>query len=209
MTEVEELLAAFLKFQRSGTNARLSVECHAGKVWATLHVNINELHPPPPPRQEHQHYAHRRATPSRLRRRARRAAARDHAAVEAVATKVIPIDEDEKNTGKTEDSVEETDVDIPPTAVQAVSMSTQHKHRAVHAVSKPNDDDDSTVVVEKEEQFYPKEISQERLFSRLNALAQPWPSPRAPSNQCEKCGKSFGSNRALTNHRTREHLQDL
>ena len=93
-------------------------------------------------------------------------------------------------------------MNIPPTAVQAVSMSTQHKHQAVHAVCKPNDDDDSTVVVEKEE------ISQEQLFSRLNALA-PWPSPRAPSNKCEKCGKSFGSNRALTNHRTREHLQDL
>ena len=208
MTEVEELFATFLKLQRSGKNARLNVECHAGKVWAALHVDIYQP-PSPTPQQQHQHHPHRRATPSRLRRRARRAAARDHAAVEAVATKVIPIDEDEKNTGKTEDSVEETDVDIPPTAVQAVSMSTQHKHRAVHAVSKPNDDDDdSTVVVEKEEQFYPKEISQERLFSRLNALA-PWPSPRAPSNQCEKCGKSFGSNRALTNHRTREHLQDL
>ena len=202
MTEVEELFATFLKFQRSGKNARLNVECHAGKVWAALHVDIYQP-PSPTPQQQHQHHhPHRRATPSRLRRRARRAAARDHAAVEAVATKVIPMDEDERNTGKTEDSIEETDVNIPPTAVQAVSMSTQHKHQAVHAVCKPNDDDDSTVVVEKEE------ISQEQLFSRLNALA-PWPSPRAPSNQCEKCGKSFGSNRALTNHRTREHLQDL
>ena len=112
MTEVEELLAAFLKFQRSGTNARLSVECHAGKVWATLHVNINnQTHPPPPPWQEHQHHAHRRATPSRLRRRARRAAARDHAAAEAVVTKLIPVDdEDVKKTCETVYSVEEPDV---------------------------------------------------------------------------------------------------
>ena len=30
-------------------------------------------------------------------------------------------------------------------------------------------------------------------------------TPKVPSNQCEKCGKTFGSNRALKTHMTKEH----
>ena len=83
MTEAEELFATFQKLWRSGTNARLNVECHAGKVWASLHVSINL--PQPSPHQK-------RSSPSRLRRRARRAATRAQAAGQAVPSEVIPVD---------------------------------------------------------------------------------------------------------------------
>ena len=66
------------------------------------------------------------------------------------------------------------------------------------------------VEVDKEELVHP--------LSKPNVLARPWPSGqqvemyrdnkpivRSHSNQCEKCGKTFGSNRALRNHLTREH----
>ena len=68
------------------------------------------------------------------------------------------------------------------------------------------------------------EEEDEQPVSKLNVLARPWPSGqqvdiqrdnkpivRMPSNQCEICGKTFGSNRALRNHMTREHehLPDL
>ena len=202
MTEVEELFATFLKFQRSGRDARLNVECHTGNVYASLHVNIYQPHPPPSPGQ-HQHHPHRRATPSRLRRRERRAAARDHAAVEAVATKLIPVDEDEKKASETLDSDEEADVNKCPTAAQAVCVDIPNNN------DDDENDDTNTVVMENDELQYPEEIIQEQPLSSLNVLAKPWPNPRAPSNQCDKCGKSFGSNRALTNHVAREHLQDL
>ena len=50
MTEAEELIALFKKCWRSGTNARLNLECHAGKVWATLNVTFSQ--PPPFPHQQ-------------------------------------------------------------------------------------------------------------------------------------------------------------
>ena len=90
-----------------------------------------------------------------------------------------------------------------PTAAQAVYV-----HKPNNKDDDENDDT-TTVVMKSDEQQCPEGSIQEHSFSSLNALAKPWPSPRAPSNQCEKCGKSFGSNRALTNHVAREHLLDL
>ena len=66
-------------------------------------------------------------------------------------------------------------------------------------------------------------ILQQQPPSRLNVLAEPWPNvsdefcrddiylqlQSGPSNQCEKCGKSFGSNRALSNHIRREHVENI
>ena len=52
------------------------VECHAGQAWISLHKSLG--YPPPPPQyvcQPSQHQSHRRASPSRLRRRAKRAQA--------------------------------------------------------------------------------------------------------------------------------------
>ena len=93
MTEAEELFATFQKFWQSGKNARLHVECHAGKVWASLHVSINL--PQPSPHQK-------RSSPSRLRRRARRAATRAQAAEQAVVSKVISV-----NNSKNDETVDE------------------------------------------------------------------------------------------------------
>ena len=76
MTDVTtELLTKFNQFCRAGKNARLSLECRDGQVWAYLHVQLPRHHAAPA-----QH--HRRPGPSRLRRRARRAAARKNAAEE-------------------------------------------------------------------------------------------------------------------------------
>ena len=84
--------------------------------------------------------------------------------------------------------------------------------------SKPiaNKDDVVTVV----ENIAKDQQTEEALLlfatSTLNVLARPWhsrqhqeimnhPTPQVPFNQCVKCGKTFGSNRALRTHMTKEH----
>ena len=203
MTEAEELFATFQKLWRSGTNARLHVECHAGKVCASLHVSFNLPQPSP----------HRkRSSPSRLRRRARRAATRAQAAGQAVASEVITVDNSKND--ETVDSLEEAGGDKPQTVTQTVLSDNQSQQKAVQARPTANgsDTDSAADVVEANEEEVVQPIS------KLNVLARPWPSGqqeeihqdskpivRVPSNQCEKCGKTFGSNRALRNHLTREH----
>ena len=208
MTEAEELFATFQKFWQSGKNARLNIECHTGKVWASLHVSINLPQPSP---------HHKRSSPSRLRRRARRAATRAHAAGQAVASEEISVDNSKDD--ETVDSFEQAGANKLHTVAQTVLSDNQTQQKAVQAGPTPNSSDDDSaedVVEEDEEVLHP--------ISKLNVLARPWPSEqqveihrdnkpivRVPSNQCEKCGKTFGSNRALRNHLTREHehLPDL
>ena len=213
MTEAEELFATFQKLWRSGTNARLHVECHAGKVCASLHVSFNLPQPSP----------HRkRSSPSRLHRRARRAATRAQATGQAAPSEVIPLDKSKND--ETVDSFEKAGSDKLHAVEQTVLSDNQPQQKAVQAGPTPNGSDDDSrddsakdvVVADEEEVVNP--------ISKLNVLARPWPIGqkvelhrdnkaivRVPSNQCEKCGKTFGSNRALRNHVTREHehLPDL
>ena len=172
MTEVEELYATFQKFWRTGKNARLNVECHAGKVWASLHVSVPQS--PPSPQQQYRHHLPRRPTPSRLRRRARRAAARAHAAVEAVASKM-----NDRIISETGNSVEEADVgDKSLTAAQAVNVAIQPPNKTVPAAIKPNNHDTTADVVEADDNLYQEETLQEHESpsSSRNVLARPWPS---------------------------------
>ena len=77
--EASEIFSKFQHFWRAGTNARLSMECHAGQVWMSLHVHL----PSPLPQKQQQHHP-RRPGPYRLRRRARRAKAREQTAEKVV-----------------------------------------------------------------------------------------------------------------------------
>ena len=133
MTEAEELFATFQKLWRSETNACLNVECHAGKVWASLHVSINL--PQPSPHQK-------RSSPSRLRRRARRAATRAHAAGQAVASEVITVDNSKDD--ETVDSLEKADQ--LHTVAQTVLSENQSQQKAVQAGPTPDGSDDDKLI---------------------------------------------------------------
>ena len=106
---------------------------------------------------------------------------------------------------------------------------TAEQAAAVAVKSNPLTNNDVVTVVETtaEEEDKDKNPSTMRPFSTLNVLARPWsssqhqemminfgkdefhqdnhPTPQVPSNQCGKCGKTFGSNRALKSHMTKEH----
>jgi hypothetical protein len=73
-------LLQFYSLWQAGNDARLNLECHAGKaqIHLQLHLHLQPQphhHPPPPPQQPRLHLG-----PSQLRRRARRELARATAA---------------------------------------------------------------------------------------------------------------------------------
>ena len=199
-------------------------ECHAGQVWANLHVHL--LHPPP--QQQYQRH-HRHVGPSRLRRRERRAAARANAAVEAAATveaiATVEVaatvgDSKKKKDDKCEDSVENIDENVSPLKAEQAS-GIQHE-----ATRKSNSNDETSAAVGKavEQRTDKRErVLQQQPLTMLNVLAKPWPNvcnefcgddiylqvQSGPSNQCKKCGKSFGSNRALSKHIRKEHMENI
>ena len=128
MTMATELFNQFQTYWQAGTDARLNLECHAGKVWMTLQINLH--HPPPPPPLHRQHQHQSRQSPSRLKRRAKRAEAR-RAAAKAAASEV------------TKDvAVQTDDADNPsacpvnsPSVPLPTSVDEQHHHPAAGEVA--------------------------------------------------------------------------
>ena len=73
---LQDFIVTFCTKWRAGTNARMVVECHAGQAWILLHKSLG--YPPLLPqydRQPPQPQTHHKASPSRLRHRAKRAQA--------------------------------------------------------------------------------------------------------------------------------------
>jgi hypothetical protein len=76
VTELDTFVQKFKNLWQSGLNAHLDVNTHAGKAWVSLHVQLEQAPGP----LYHPLFSNKpgrsRDTPSRQRRRARRAAAR-------------------------------------------------------------------------------------------------------------------------------------
>jgi hypothetical protein len=83
--ELHSFVNKFCNLWSIGKSARLDVECQAGQATVNLQLNLD--HQSVPPQQEHQR---KPVIPSRLRRPARRAKARDEAAANAAhATEAV------------------------------------------------------------------------------------------------------------------------
>ena len=87
-TELDTFVFKFKHLWKAGLDAHLDLECHAGQAWVGIRVRLGQdpgpnhhHHIPPQPRKT-------RDGPSRQRRRARRAAARQYHAGEAVKENV-------------------------------------------------------------------------------------------------------------------------
>ena len=76
-SEIESFITKFRVLWNSGLDAHLEVNSHAGQAWVSLRVRLGH---DPGPLQPHHQFEHppskSRNSPSRQRRRARRAAAR-------------------------------------------------------------------------------------------------------------------------------------
>ena len=119
MTDVTaELLSKFQEFRRAGINARLNLECHGRHAWANLHVQLPH-HPAPPAQYQ------RRPGPSRLRRRARRAEARKHAAEAAAQND----DCTEKVALRVADTLQLADAAVEAAAADILPLSLPEVHQ--------------------------------------------------------------------------------
>ena len=130
--QLSNILTKFCHEWQAGADARLVLECHAGKAWINIHQPLGHLPPPPP-----KHHP-RLPGPSRLRRRARREDARAAAraapteppaltAEVAVQTDVSPDESD---------AAVQASASLAPTmespAAQAGSRAEHSQHHAHH-----------------------------------------------------------------------------
>ena len=124
MTDVtSELLSKFHQFCRAGINARLSLECRGGQTWVNLHV-------PPPRHPAAPAQFHRQPGPPQLRHRARRAAARKHAAEEAAQN--TEYTEKVNTVQSAVAAAEAATEDIPPLQLadeEVADQAVQQQHR--------------------------------------------------------------------------------
>ena len=143
----------FLNLLYSGKSALLTAECHAGKMFAKVEMQmcIEDVWPPPPyhpppPTQR------RQPGPSRLRRRARRAHARAEAAAKAESTipaadQAVPPPVPQAKDAAVQAAPEtataalqtaDTSPPTPEAAVQVVhQVSSPHPHGAAEASQSP------------------------------------------------------------------------
>ena len=194
--EMQDLFSKFEHLWHSGKDAHLSLECHAGQAWLCLRLHLPHRH-----QDSQQHHHRQRIRRRKLRAKARSAAA--NAAAENVPTETNP-------------EVRKT----CETAVQAVPVLPPHV--APHTTE--NVDDTLGHPTEPEEADVDSATTEttSRAAPPLNANAIPWPhvkdvfcpdvqylqqvlQPQAPTNQCNICGKTFGSSRALGIHEKRDH----
>ena len=124
--QLSNFLMKFCHEWQAGADARLVLECHAGKAWINIHQPLG--HPPPPPPKPHP----RRPGPSRLCRRARREDAR--AAARAVPTEPPAVTAEV--AVQTDVSPDKSDANVQASASPAPAMeypAAQAGPRAEHS----------------------------------------------------------------------------
>ena len=100
-TEVDSFVKKFYQLWNAGLNAHLDLDTHAGSAWVGLRVQLGHA-----PGDFHQHLRHpfphnrKQENPSRQRRRARRAAARETEAAEQAINK-----ETDENAEKADEEI--------------------------------------------------------------------------------------------------------
>ena len=78
VTEVDTFVRKFYQLWKAGRTAHLDLDTHAGSAWVGLRLQLGHDVPGPLHHQVHpSDQAFRRVSPSRLRRRAQRLAARE------------------------------------------------------------------------------------------------------------------------------------
>ena len=199
MTEASELFEKFQEFWRAGKDARLSMECYAGKAWLSLHVHVHQQPPPPQP------HLQRRQGPSRLRRRARREAARKSASAAEKAATTCESVQDKSSLNPDGETAEKAANDVTPT-ISGDEDKTPAAEKADHFPWKPNHQLNVLAmpwpIDNRAENHVLDEICTDEDYRQETG---PTPQPLAPPNQCEVCGKSFGSSKALNNRISRNH----
>ena len=199
MTEASELFVNFQELWRAGKNACLNMECYAEQAWLSLHIHLSQQPPPQP-------HLQRRQGPSRLRHRAGREAARERASRAAVKAATICESSPDASTVNAPapdiNTAEEAGNEITP-AVPLTNKTVPVAEKAIHPVSPVQQVPPKLNVLarpwsipSKAEHHVPDELCSDKDYKQQSSPSQ----PLSPPNQCEVCGKSFGSSKALNKH---------
>ena len=109
-TELDSFVYKFNQLWSAGHSAHLDLDTHAGRAWVGLRVQLGHHAPLPPYHLPHNfpQYSHKKDSPSRQRRRAKRAAAAQKANAEEASkiNKEVAVDVAEN------ESAEEAIVDV-------------------------------------------------------------------------------------------------
>ena len=192
---LHDLLCNFKTLWKSGKDAQLYLNCHAGQARITFHINLSSS-PPSPPKQRQP----RKPGPARLRRRARREEARARVAAENAANSAI------SDANAAENPILMARSDSSDTAVQGDKLpATENLNEPAEKAGHLSP---AAVVAQDVEREDAVEADL-TTTGGLNVDASPWPNcdtievqdifcpdhqylrqlltPQAPRNQCSFC----------------------
>ena len=132
VTELDSFVQKFHQLWKAGLNAHLDLDTHAGIAWVGLRVQLG--HVPGP--LHHQAPQKNQDSPSRQRRRDRRAAARNSKAEEAEQTETVDDEVLNEQSGDIAEKAEETQNNVEETIVEIV---TNERAGAANAFDKVTD----------------------------------------------------------------------
>ena len=142
--ELKSFVTKFAELWHSGRNASLALECGAGEATINLQLRLGShpLHLQQPQHyQGPQHHLERRVGPSRLRRRARRAQAREVAAEQAAAA---ALQASASSSSTTNDKADQAALNLQQRAEKDVQvdviLSAEEAVHAEHPKAKVNVD---------------------------------------------------------------------
>ena len=125
-SELDSFIFKFKQLWHSGIDAHLDIETHAGQAWVGLRCRLGQ--PPGPIHQPHFPSTPRmNSSPSRQRRRARRAAARKDAEIATI---------------EKEKEAEEATVGNVPETLNVENVEVEHQHSDVGASPAKNVNDE-------------------------------------------------------------------
>ena len=131
--EFHSFVHKFYQLWNSGYSAHLGIHCYAGEAWVDLHANLGRPHQ----HDQGLHHPSKRVSPSRYRRRVRRAAARDERVQESIIIEENTAEQVVEGTGIKEaeenitDKVVKSEA-VTEEAVEAFNMANESKQKNVN-----------------------------------------------------------------------------
>ena len=208
VTELDSFVYKFHQLWSAGHSAHLDLDTHAGRAWVGLRVQLGH-HAPRPPHHLPNNFPHKKESPSRQRRRERRAAAHqanaekasnkevagEVAYIETAAEAIVDVDE---SVSAKETSVEEAEDDQNERTIVDVAEEATKPMRILDELC-PDEDYETAPTHEPKSicsvEFYPTKYKLDRLDSFRSRIEEYFASRKDVISRVIKCEVvNFGNN---------------